>query len=278
MVEASDQQGGEGVSTAIVPTGPAAATLFGTDDPRVIVALATKQADALAQVVKAKNLVASIQGRDHVRVEGWTMLGTFLGVYPVETFTRAIPEDWRERGMERPEGYEARVEARTRDGAVVGAANARCLFDEESGRERKKQWSDKPDYALASMAQTRAVSKALRMPLGFVVVLAGFEATPSEEVEGYDFEPGDRRAEPETRKRSTRKASTPAEPTDAKPAGSDQLRDLWKEATALLGSRAEVVKWLRDEFGLKGTVTVGDVTEDQLRQVIGVAREAKGAA
>jgi hypothetical protein len=32
------------------------------------------------------------------------------------------------------------------------------------------------------MAQTRATSKALRVPLGFIVVLAGYEATPEEEM------------------------------------------------------------------------------------------------
>ena len=34
------------------------------------------------------------------------------------------------------------------------------------------------------MAQTRAQSKALRQPLGFVVSLAGYETTPAEEVGG----------------------------------------------------------------------------------------------
>ena len=32
------------------------------------------------------------------------------------------------------------------------------------------------------MAQTRAVSKALRLPLGFVMSIAGYEATPAEEM------------------------------------------------------------------------------------------------
>ena len=38
------------------------------------------------------------------------------------------------------------------------------------------------DYALRSMAQTRATSKALRQPLGFVMSLAGFDPTPAEEM------------------------------------------------------------------------------------------------
>jgi hypothetical protein len=39
------------------------------------------------------------------------------------------------------------------------------------------------------MAQTRAVSKALRGPLGFVVTLAGYEATPAEEMPPSDSPP-----------------------------------------------------------------------------------------
>ena len=46
----------------------------------------------------------------------------------------------------------------------------------------EKSWAGRDDFALRSMAQTRATSKALRMPLGFVVTLAGYLATPAEEM------------------------------------------------------------------------------------------------
>jgi hypothetical protein len=88
-----------------------------------------------------------------------------LGVFPICVWSR--PTD---------NGWEARVEARTLAGALVGAAEASCTRDEPN-------WRDKPDYALRSMAQTRSTSKALRLPLGFVVALAGYEATPAEEAE-----------------------------------------------------------------------------------------------
>ena len=52
-----------------------------------------------------------------------------------------------------------------------------CTRDEE-------KWKDKLDFELRSMAQTRAISKALRLPLGFIVELAGFNPTPAEEMEG----------------------------------------------------------------------------------------------
>lgn len=142
----------------------ASPTLFGTDDPSEVIVRATAMAKPLADVVRKQKLTTNIQGREHVRVEGWTLLGSMLGVFPILTWTRKLEDGW-----------EARVEARTRDGALVGAAEAQCLYSE-------KTWKSRDDYALRSMAQTRATSKALRQPLGFVMQLAGFDPTPAEEM------------------------------------------------------------------------------------------------
>lgn len=127
-------------------------------------------ADELSRVIRDKKLTTAISGKDHVRVEGWTLLGSMLGVFPVTEWTRPV-----KNAEGQQIGWEARVEARTRDGAVIGAAEAECLRSESL-------WSGRDDYALRSMAQTRATSKALRQPLGFVMTLAGFEATPAEEM------------------------------------------------------------------------------------------------
>lgn len=147
------------------------ATLYGTDDPDQVLAKATAKATVLAKVVKDKGLFTTIQGRDHVQVEGWTFLGSMCGVFPVTVWTRAMSNGW-----------EARVEARTLNGEIVGGAEAECTRDE-------KTWADRPDYALRSMAQTRATSKALRMPLGYIMTLAGYAATPAEEMTGIHDAP-----------------------------------------------------------------------------------------
>lgn len=141
-------------------------TLFRTDDPIQVIEKATAVADALKEVLTKQNLVKRISGKDHVLVEGWTTLGSMLGVVPVVAWTKPLPDD---------AGWEARVEAKTLDGRVVGAAEAQCLRAEN-------RWKNADDYARRSMAQTRATSKALRGPLGFVVTLAGFSATPAEEM------------------------------------------------------------------------------------------------
>ena len=162
MTEAEIVHDAEVIGTELAPVQHG--SLFRTDDPAEIVRRASEVADTLAAVLRDRKLTSNISGKEHVRVEGWTLLGTMLGVFPVVEWTR-----------ETADGWEARVEARTLAGQVVGAAEAECLRTERT-------WKGRDDYALRSMAQTRAVSKALRGPLGFVVTLAGYEAIPAEEM------------------------------------------------------------------------------------------------
>src|SRR6188472_3231871 len=162
MSEAEIIHDAEVIGTELEPV--TSGTLFRTDDPVQIIEQASAVADALSRVLRDRQLTSNISGKEHVRVEGWTLLGTMLGVFPVVEWTRPVADGW-----------EARVEARTLAGQVVGAAEAECLRTERT-------WKGRDDYALRSMAQTRAVSKALRGPLGFVVTLAGYEATPAEEM------------------------------------------------------------------------------------------------
>lgn len=141
-------------------------TLFRTDDPAEVLTRATATAKALMPVVRENGLVVKIQGRDHLTVEAWQTLGAMVGVTPVCVWTRKLENGW-----------EARVEARSTDGRVVGAAEAECLTDEN-------RWSRADDYAVRSMAQTRATSKALASVLRFVATLGGASGTPAEEMSG----------------------------------------------------------------------------------------------
>jgi hypothetical protein len=141
-------------------------SLFGTSDPHVALARMSELADALLDVVKAKGLSTRIHGRDHLAVEAWQTLGGLVGVFAAITWTKP---------NETGDGYVARAEARTLRGELVGAAEAECSRVE-------KTWSDRYPYTLRSMAQTRAISRALRAPLAQVAVLAGYEATAAEEM------------------------------------------------------------------------------------------------
>lgn len=170
-------------------------SLFGTADPVEVVARASRVAASLKEVIKAQGLISKISGKEYPRCEAWTLLGTMLGVFPVLVWTRAMENGW-----------EARVEARTRDGAVVGAAEAQCLKTE-------RNWGNRDDFALRSMAQTRATAKALRMPLGFVMTLSGIEPTPAEEMT-FEKPPAKdnatAKAPPNTATGAARAASAPA--------------------------------------------------------------------
>ena len=167
-------------------TQPVPPALFGTpDDPEHTVELMTRHAKALAGIIETQKLYKQIRSKRHILVEGWTTLGAMVGVFPVTVWTKELANGW-----------EARVEARTLSGQIVGAAEAMCTHDEKPGTGGStNQWKNADEYALRSMAQTRATSKALRMPLGFIVTLAGFDSTPADEM-GSDMG-GDYEATPE---------------------------------------------------------------------------------
>jgi hypothetical protein len=86
------------------------------------------------------------------------------------------------------------MKAVTRNGEIVGRGTAYCMRDES-------KWASRPIHGLASMAQTRATSKALKGPLGFIVQLAGYATTPAEEMPDLpdqkpDKKTDDRKANP----------------------------------------------------------------------------------
>jgi len=160
---------GEAVeTTAIALRQPeqASPALFGTSDPVEVVQRAVRVADALKAVVVQKNLIANISGKQYPQVEAWLTLAAMLRLTTICEWSRRVENGW-----------EARVYVRDANGNTVGAAEAQCLNTERS----KRSWED---YALRSMAQTRATSKSLRSVLGFIMVLAGYEATPVEEMPG----------------------------------------------------------------------------------------------
>lgn len=140
--------------------------------PDAVVERATIIATSLAKVIKDRRLYKEIQGKAHVYVEGWSTLGAIVGVLPREKETKELPDG----------SYEAHVElVRTSDGAVIGGASAVCGMDEP-------KWADKPKYARRSMAITRATGKAYRLGFAWIMKLAGYEATPAEEMDVVEGE------------------------------------------------------------------------------------------
>ena len=153
------------------------------------------EAQSIAEVwddlLVSRKLSIGISGRKYVKVEGWTSLSAFFGLDPIISET-----------LERDDGeIEACCELQQL-GRVVVSASASCHPDEVMkrkndgkyihrwregcpGHEHPAESCEGPvsRYAVRSMAQTRAVSKACRIKLGWVVALAGYDTTPWEEME-----------------------------------------------------------------------------------------------
>ena len=148
------------------------------------VGIATNVANTLAPVVREQGLVVKgLNSRDkdkeYVMVEGWEVLGTFLGITPVTTTIAELKND---KG--RVVGYRARgtlyQNAIIENDEIVGGT---IIARAEAQANRDGFQRDL--FAIESMAQTRALGKAYRMGLGWIMKLAGFEGTFAEDMPKY---------------------------------------------------------------------------------------------
>lgn len=135
----------------------------------------------LSKLIKEKGLSSNIQGKQFVNVEGWQFAGASLGLMPIITETTDLTRRGTEPGQVEIK-YMAKCEVRNiTTGQLVATGVAICSNFEHS----KKRFDE---YAILSMAQTRAIGKAYRNLLAWLMKAAGFEATPAEEM---DFAPAD---------------------------------------------------------------------------------------
>jgi len=130
----------------------------------------------LAKLIKEKGLSSNIQGKQFVNVEGWQFAGASLGLMPIITETTDLTRRGTEPGQVEIK-YMAKCEVRNiNTGQLVATGIAICSNFEHS----KKRFDE---YAILSMAQTRAIGKAYRNLLAWLMKAAGFEATPAEEMD-----------------------------------------------------------------------------------------------
>lgn len=145
------------------------------------IGVATNVANCLAPLVREQGLtVKGLNNQDkeaeYVTVEGWEVLGTMLGIVPD---TRIVEEMKNDKG--RVIGFKARAtlyqhpildDGKIVGGTVLSTAEAYCTRDD----------FQKKYFSMASMAQTRALGKAYRMALSWVMKMAGFEGTFAEDM------------------------------------------------------------------------------------------------
>lgn len=129
----------------------------------------TKMAVVLKSHVVGHKLYSNIKGKNYAHVEGWQFAGGMLGIMPLITEVIDVSKTGETK-------WKATCEiVSMKDGKVMGRGFAVC-----SSKEGSKKSFD--EYAILSMAQTRAIGKAYRNLIGWVMKLAGYEATPSEEM------------------------------------------------------------------------------------------------
>lgn len=146
--------------------------------------VATNVANTLAPLVRSQGLALKGLNKkqpdaEYVTVEGWEVLGTFLGIVPVTTIIGEI----NKQGV--VVGYRARATLYQdpiieNDEIVGGTVIARAEAEaDKSGFQKDK-------FAIASMAQTRALGKAYRMGLSWIMKMAGFEPTFAEDMPSFE--------------------------------------------------------------------------------------------
>ena len=149
------------------------------------VEVATKVANTLAPLVREQGL--AIKGlnkknpeAEYVMVEGWEILGTFLGIVPVTTIIKDLKNKHGHTIGYRSRGTLYRNPIIKNDEIVGGTVIARA-----EAQADKNGWQ-KDLFAIASMSQTRALGKAYRMGLSWIMKMAGFESTPAEEMPKFN--------------------------------------------------------------------------------------------
>ncbi len=124
----------------------------------------------LAKFIKENKLTTNVQGKEFVNVEGWQYAGSRLGIVPIVEHVINVSSDTEMK-------YQAKVTLYDlRHGVTVGAGFAVCS-NKESGKKFYQE------FAIMSMAQTRAIGKAYRNILAWIIRAAGYEPTPAEEMD-----------------------------------------------------------------------------------------------
>lgn len=189
----------------------------------------------LAKFIRENKLAANVGGKEYVNVEGWQYAGSRLGIVPIVEQVLDMSHDAEIK-------YQAKVTLfDLRSQQTVGAGFAVC-----SNKENGKKFY--AEYAIASMAQTRAIGKAYRNILAWIVRAAGYEPTPAEEMDYQTVptivhtEPAPMRAETIVQPQAAAPVTEAAE--DVRYASAKQKEDIIRLLNNPVVTRAEKTKML----------------------------------
>ena len=128
-----------------------------------------KVAQGMLDFIKQTKLSIPIQNKQYIQVDGWQFLSISLNLTPIITELQNLSNESEFK-------YQAKCELKNAANELVSVGFGIC-----SNKEMKKRQFD--EYAICSMAQTRAIGRAYRNRFGFIAKVAGFEPTPLEEMD-----------------------------------------------------------------------------------------------
>jgi len=248
------------LATKPVPQVEGGLALMG--DPRQMLAQARHAADVLIEVVEKQELYQDIGKQRHLLVEAWQFCAHFYGIT-----ARVVSCEPYTDELTGAAGFKATADAlHMITSQVISSASALCLNNEDNWNMRPKyEWSGPqgqrerrqigevrvPSQQLASMAQTRAISKVLSNVLRFVVVLAGFNSTPAEEMTGDEHSNGEEKKpgrEPERKSASNGGGKVITEPQRKR------LFAIMKEIGCPMNIGAQI--WIAAGFNVAADITM----------------------
>ena len=132
-------------------------------------------ANELKKFIKENNLFLMVHGKPHINIEAWQYAAANLGIVPVVEKVENLSND-------REIKYGAFVTCYQMETWQKVSAGYAVCSNTEPGKKGN------PEFAICSMAQTRAEGKAYRLLLGWLIKAAGYEATPSEEMDSLGLD------------------------------------------------------------------------------------------
>lgn len=226
--------------------------------PEIVLAEAKGAAKALSDVIVNKKKPVIFNGEQYLEFEDWQTVGRFYGVT-----AKIVSTEFVDFGA--ASGFLARAVALRPDGMEISAAEAMCLNDEPN-------WSKKPLFQLRSMAQTRACAKALRNVLAWVVVLAGYKATPAEEIQDMAQSHRPPISHPQEKHEQ-----------DAPPEGTHFISEKQAKRFYAIGKSTgakdeELKTWLQKNYGIDSTKKITtDIYDDACERVLTLGKPEPGS-
>lgn len=146
-------------------------TMPSLESPKTMLSFAVQ----LKTFIVKQKLYTNIQGKNYVNVEGWQFAGGNMGIFPVVESCDRLDRDGEVI-------YRTSVALYSKD-RIISRGFAVCSDQEANMKKRASRGGKIDEYVIASMSQTRAEGKAYRLILGWLMKAAGYEGTPTEEVQ-----------------------------------------------------------------------------------------------